>query len=248
MIVYSNSCSFGAPQEHHIYPDIVASGLNGSLINEGQPASCNRRIIRSSIRSLINLRKNHNGPILALVGLSFISRTELWQPHLLSTASDGDFHPINIKSAQGLDWSAGINTTQHDVHRYADAEVTDYYKHWLIHFSKEAEVTNLLSDVIMLESFARSMDAKILIFCNCQTMPSLPEVDINAPFIKSLREHATTKPSIIDLWNFSFASFALSQGHLPKDQIKFGLSGHPNESAHLAFGKFLLEKYASNCC
>lgn len=102
MIVYSNSCSFGAPQEHIIYPDIVAKELNGTLVNDGTPGSCNRRIIRSSIRSLINIRKDYNGPLLALVGLSFISRTELWQPHLSVADNDGTFIQLPICLFKGL--------------------------------------------------------------------------------------------------------------------------------------------------
>ena len=78
-------------------------------------------------------------------------------------------------------------------------------------------------------------------------MPGLPEVDATAPFISSMREYSNTKTSIIDLWNFSFSNFALSQGCLPKDQNKYGLSGHPDEEAHQLFGKFLLGKYASTC-
>ena len=246
MIVYSNSCSFGAPQEHAIYPEIVATSLNSKLINDGTPGSCNRRIIRSSVRSLIDIRKSYSGPITALVGLSFISRTELWQPHLVPTSNDGDFHSITSVAIQGLDWSGGLTSTQHKVDKYADIEVKDYYKQWLIHFSKEAEVTNLLIDVIMLDSFAKSIDANILIFCNCQTLPALPEVDTSAPFIAGLKEYADSKSSIINLWNFSFANFALEQGFVPKDHKLYGLTGHPGEVAHRAFGEFLLEKSNTN--
>ena len=247
MIVYSNSCSFGAPQGHTIYPEVVATELSARLVNEGTPASCNRRIIRSSVRSLLELQKNYSGPLLALIGLSFISRTELWQPHLPPVDRDGDFHPITNASIQRLDWSKGILSTHRpNIHEYADAEVKDYYKQWLLHFSKEAEVTNLLADVVMLESFARFNNVKILIFCNCQKLPSLPDVDTTAPFLASFKEYADTKNSIIDLWNFSFADFALDSGHLPKDQDRYGTNGHPGKEAHYEFGKYLLEKFAVN--
>ena len=247
MIVYSNSCSFGAPQEHVIYPEVVAEKLNAKLINDGVAASCNRRIVRSSIRSLIEIRNTYCGPLTALIGLSFISRTELWQPHLPPSTNDGDFHPITNSAIQKLNWSNGLNSTHHAVHEYADKEIKEYYKHWLLHFSKEAEVTNLVTDVIMLESFANTIDAKILIFCNCQTLPALPEVDIHAPFLQSLQGFVNKKNSIIDLWNFSFAKFSLDRGHLPKDQDKYGLTGHPGQTAHQEFGNYLLEKYNNLC-
>ena len=54
MILYSNSCSFGAPfQGHTVYPEVVANSLSAKLVNDGIPGSCNRRIIRSTLRSLI---------------------------------------------------------------------------------------------------------------------------------------------------------------------------------------------------
>jgi len=246
MIVYSNSCSFGSIQEHVIYPELVSTELKGKLLNEGIPGSCNRRIIRSSIRSLIDIRKHHIGPVLALIGLTFISRTELWQPHLPSNGNDGDFHPITSLSIKKLDWSTGLVNTKHNVYEYADSEVKNYYKQWLLHFSKEAEVTNLLTDIIMFESFAKSNGIDCLIFCNCQKFPSLPEVSTSAPFLNSLVEFSYTKNSIIDLWNFSFADFALDNGYQPKDYLKYGANGHPGKVAHEKFGFHLLEIYKTN--
>jgi hypothetical protein len=244
MIVYTNSCSFGAPHQGHIiYPEVVAAALSANLINDGVSASCNRRIIRSSLRSLISLKKQHTD-ITALLGLSFISRTELWQTHKFPTETDGDFHPITNDMITKLDWSQGIDTTYiKDVYNQADADVKDYYKQWLIHMSKEAEVTNLLTDIIMLAGFAQTNGITLLVFCNTQKLPGLPGVDVSAPFLQDFVEYAKLNKSIIDLWNFSFADYALSLGHRPKDEEIYGLNGHPGEQAHIAFGNYLLKNY-----
>lgn len=242
MILYSNSCSFGEKNQGHvIYPEVVAKSLGANLINEGLAGSCNRRIIRSSLRSLINLRKQ-NSDITALIGLSFIGRTELWQPHMPSSGDDGDFHSISVNKK--LDWSNGlINTIIPDVYKFTDAEVMDYYKQWLVHMSKEAEVTNLVADMIMLSSFASTNNIKMLIFCNTQKFPESPSVDTSAPFLKNFVEYMTNDNSIIDPWKFSFADYALSLGYEPKDKNLFGLNGHPGEQAHVCFGKYLLDNY-----
>ena len=237
MIVYSNSCSFGAAnQGHKIYPDIIAEKISGKLHNNGMGGSCNRRIIRTSLRSLIELKETHSD-ILALIGLTFISRTELWQPHLqLKTSNDGDFHSIT-------NWKAGLLSTVHpDSHKLAGPKVRDYYKNWLLHFSKEAAVTNLLSDIIMLYNFAVHNNIKILIFSNCEKFPTLPDVDRDAPFLTSLVKYAKLKTNIIDPWEFSFADFALGLGHLPKDKEIFGINGHPGKQAHMDFAEYLLTK------
>jgi hypothetical protein len=60
MIVYSNSCSFGAPgQGHRVYADYVEETFDASLINQGKPSSCNRRILRTSLRDLIQIKQEH---------------------------------------------------------------------------------------------------------------------------------------------------------------------------------------------
>jgi hypothetical protein len=241
IIIYSNSCSFGAPnQGHQIYPEIISNLFNGNLINDGIPGSCNRRIIRTSLRSLIELKSKHKNPIIALVGLSFISRTELWQPHLPPTNTDGDFHPIKNDTIESLNWANGLlGNDRPDVYKFADKQIRDYYKQWLIHYSKESVITDLITDLIMFIEFTKSLNIYPLIFSNCQLFPSLPEVDPSAPFLQSLLSHFILKKEIINPWEFSFATHALSLGHLPKDKEKYGLNGHPNEQAHKDFGNFL---------
>ena len=53
MIIYSNSCSFGALNNSYpVYSEIIAKTLNAQLVNKGKPGSCNRRIIRTTLRDL----------------------------------------------------------------------------------------------------------------------------------------------------------------------------------------------------
>ena len=242
MILYSNSCSFGASgQGHKIYPEVVAESLSAELHNDGRNGCCNRRIIRSSLRSLIELTKT-NKKITALIGLTFLGRTELWQPHLSAVDNDGDFHSISNQKIIDLDWSKGSNKTIiSNIHEYADDEVKDYYKHWLIHYSKEGAITDLISDLIMLHSFATNNDIDILIFSNCERFPGHPEVDRQSPFLASLLDYVKLNTNIIDPWDFSFADFALERGYTPKDAKQFGLNGHPGKQAHEDFGKHLLK-------
>jgi hypothetical protein len=244
MIIYSNSCSFGVSfHGESIYPELLASQLNAKLINDGIPGSCNRRIIRSSLRTLIELRRNNNEPIIALIGLSFISRTELWQPHLSTMGNDGDFHPITSQKILDLDWSNGLLSNSYpEIYKLADAPVRDYYKQWLIHYNEESAITELVTDLIMFIDCVKSMNISPLIFSNCQRFPSLPNVDVSAPFLSSLHDYLISKKEIINPWDFCFSEYALSLGHLPIDKNKYGLSGHPNQQAHNDFATFLHTK------
>jgi hypothetical protein len=245
MIVYSNSCSFGAPKQGHtVYADKIAEYFNATLINSGIPGSCNRRIIRSSIRDLLTLQHQHaDEDILALVGLSFISRTELWQPSLPPTETDGDFHPIAINWSN-LDFTNGlIDTIIPDIHKFAHSSVQNYYKQWLDHYSPEAEVTNLITDLISLTGLLKSRNIRYLIFSNVDVLPGAPLIDYTAPFLSSLYSDINNDPNVLDLLNFSFGTYALTKNYIPKDVHLFGKHGHPNEQAHIDFATYLIVQY-----
>lgn len=245
MIVYSNSCSFGAPQGHPIYPDLVAEEFGAELVNAGVESSCNRRIIRSSVRDLINLKNSSSESILCLIGLSFISRTELWQPTLPATATDGHFHPIT-HNHKTISWAKGlVETLVKDVHLLVPTKVQDYYKHWLLHMSKEALITDLLTDVIMFRDFCLQNNIDVLIWSNTQLWPGEPEVAIDDVFLKDFTKELDNK-NVINPWRFSFQQYAQELGYRPKDADKYGISGHPNEEAHRDFSKFLIKYIKEN--
>ena len=125
MIVYSNSCSFGIKQEHPVYAELVATEFGAKLVNSGQAGSCNRRITRTSLRDLINL-KNQNNNILCLIGLSFITRTELWQPSIPALLTDGHFHSLLVEYTK-FNWTKGLIDTQiPDIHLSALPLVQEY--------------------------------------------------------------------------------------------------------------------------
>jgi hypothetical protein len=239
LIIYSNSCSFGAPnQKHKVYADHVAEQLRGALVNDGQPNSCNRRIIRTSLRELDKIKNEEN--IIVLLGLSFVSRTELWQLDLPANDNDGHFNPITIDYEQ-INWKDHglINTIVPNIHTYARLTVKDYYKNWLLHYHPESEVTNLLTDLIMFTGWCRSYNIKYLIFSNVDVLPDENQVGYTSPFISSLHKTINEDKNILDLWRFSFKDYAFSHNLKPMDYELYGEHGHPSEEAHTLFGNFL---------
>jgi len=241
MILYSNSCSVGKPTNYKIYPELLAERYNGELINDALAGACNRRIIRTSLRSLIKLTQNNNSQkkIVALIGLSYLARTELWQPSMEPDEYDGDFHSIVNDKIVSLDWSKGLNNTFiPDIAKYLHSGIREYYKQWLIHYSKEATSVELLADIIMLCSFAKVNNINILIFNNCQKWPTLPEVDRNSAFLQDFVNISKQLP-IIDLWEFSFKDYAAELNHIPVDFKNKGLNGYPNSNAHYDFSLYL---------
>jgi hypothetical protein len=239
MIVYSNSCSFGATTNYAGYSELIAKHFNSEIINKGKPGACNRRIIRTSIRDLLDLKKQHN-EIICLIGLTFISRTELWQPTIPADSNDGNFHSIIIDFKK-LNWITGlVNTEVSEVHLYAPQDVQEYYKQWLVHMSKEAILADLTADIIMFLNFCQAQKIKLLLWSNTQIWPSDPVVAINDVFFQTFYQTVTSDNAIINPWKFSFRDYALQHGFRPVDEHQFGDDGHPGRQAHEFFAKYLL--------
>ena len=241
LLVYSNSCSFGeSGQGHTIYPDLIAKKLTAQLINRGKGGSCNRRIIRTTLRELIELKKKHKN-ILVLVGLTFISRTELWQPWIPSTDNDGHFSSVTIDFDK-IDWSISglIDTIVPNIEHLADTRIQEYYKQWLNHYHPESELTNLLTDLTMFTGWAKNNNINYCIFSNVDVLPGDDKVGYDSPFINSLRDEIEADPCIINLWNFSFGGYALNHGLKPTDYDQYKHHGHPGKEAHTLFANFLL--------
>jgi len=238
MILYSNSCSFGAPQEHEVYGNFVAKHVGAKFINAGVSGSCNRRIIRTALRDLLTLKNIDQ--CVALIGLTLIERTELWQPEKPANSNDGHFHSI-IPTHKSLNWSNGlIDNIVPNIADYADITVRDYYKNWLIHFNPESVVTDLLTDLLMFAGWARANQVRYVIFSNMAVLPGPNKVGYTSPFMSSLVAELQQDKNIIDPWTFSFSTYALSQGFIPKDHSTYGVHGHPGYEAHEIFGKYLI--------
>jgi len=241
MIVYSNSCSFGLrPQLNPAYSDIIALELSATTINRARPGGCNRRIIRSSLRDLIELRQKTNESIVALIGLSYFFRTELWQPLIPTVDNDGNFHPVAINTSHAIKTNNFYSGDINDAYNNTDQSVRDYYRQWLIHESKEALITEQTTDVIMFIAWCRNNSISCLVWNNASRWPTEPEVNCNDVFLKPLVQHLLDNPSVINPWEFSFIEWAKSLGHVPYDAQIYGDNGHPPAQAHTDLAQHLL--------
>ena len=150
--IYANGCSFTYDNyiKHELdslcYPEILAQRHSIACTNAGFPGSCNRRIVRNTLRDALALDSSS----LVLIQLTFLTRIEKpytpgqnneWKMDLLSeeyheSVKDNPREPINQK----------------------------YVEAYMRFFDFPAEITNLATDIIMLTGYLQSKNISYYIF------------------------------------------------------------------------------------
>lgn len=220
MILYANSDSYGVSSTGKTYVDFIGKKLNTThVVNNGLSGSCNRRIIRTSIRDLLSLKKQDKN-IVAIIGLAHTNRFEYWGKTV--TGNDGHFksvHPAGIVPEEAKKLQQGHIETYND----------------------EASNTNLFVDIILLTSFFKTNNIKYLIWQGSQTLKTS---DFAAPFINSFYDQVQLDSNVLDMFDFSFSKYcSIIKGYTPYDKHLYGIHGHHAEPAHQDFAEHLLENY-----
>jgi hypothetical protein len=197
-----------------------------TVINNGLSGACNSRIIRTTVRDILDIRQYNNDQILAVICLGSLIRNEWWNPDktLLDGVNDGHFESFQIH---------GSANHQLPFYRYA--------QEWYRHYDDEAEQTNFMMQLTMLTSFLKQQKVDYIVFVGNNI--TYKPLDYRADFIKNFAEYVRNDPNILDLNNFSFTQYCLQQQYIPFDKDQWGIHGHHGELAHQDFAKFLFAHY-----
>lgn len=239
LFLYVNGDSFSASKpDDKVYFDHVCNELNCTGLNSAKPGSCNSRIFRTSLRDLIDLKKQHKD-IFAVICLSFTVRTEIWDSNLVGVSdennNDGEFR--SIQPAITKTW---FEETFKEKEQYAD-----YKKQWLTWFNIEAETTNLLKETIFFTNWCKQNNINYVILSACIQEP----IDFNSAFVKNFYQEVTQDTHILNFFDFSFTKWCVDQGHTPlynNTHVIHGKTyeiGHHGTEAHHDFAKFLINNF-----
>lgn len=247
-MIYVNGDSYmsetGTPPGKTI-ADHLSAKLNMPAINNAVPGSSNARIIRTSMKDLINFKKEHDN-IIACIGLSFIYRHEVWDATTKSlywkNTNDAEF--ASYQFANDIGWFEKLknsDTSFMEKSAFIPPHIKSYGKEWLRLFDAEAEITRLLQQVLMFSAWCTTNNIRHCIF----TGPPIEKInDFNAPFIKPFYDEVMNNKNILNLFDFGFTKYCSSKGHIPYDIDKFSsLIGHYDENAHFDFAEFLSERF-----
>jgi hypothetical protein len=214
--LYVNGCSFVRDiTMHEHFVNLMAQQCGWSHTNAGWPGSCNRRIIRTTLKH--SLEFDHTTQVV--VSLSFLSRTEInvyknWDP--------------TDPRMPGEDWFQGIKTD------HTGEQFRDYREAWIRNFDDYGEIINLATDVLMLTKHLRLRNIPYLIY---SYRPGLIPLRLQSilkqhPVFQELRRD----PNVLDLFEDSLCG-RLAAGNWWYD----GINGHLDSAGHAHAADVLLK-------
>ena len=231
MILYCNSDSYGVCSDTEMrcsrYSEFLAELLKvDQMVNNGLSGACNRRILRTTVRDLIQLKSRYpEQDILSVICLGSLIRNEWWNPEAkTSNTNDGHYQSFQIH---------GTNNKNQPFVRYADE--------WYRLYDDEAEQTNLLMELVLLTGWLESNQIKYIIFAGNSV--TYKKIDYNDVFIKDFADKIFSDRRILNINDFSFVKYCIDRGHRPFDYDQWKNHGHHGEVAHMDFANFLYQYY-----
>ena len=225
--IYGNGCSFTHDTHMYLdlnkptYLDLLANKYQLTCTNSGVPGSCNRRIIRHTLRDACNLDSSS----LVIVQLTFLERTEK------------SFSP-----GQRNDWKLNNKQTFEEYHESIKGDPSEYlnaeyFKIYLKYFDARAEITNLATDLIMLCAFLSVKKIPYFIF---PYMPLVSSFVANQVSNDRLQTTLSKNPCVLNILTDSLTS---RLSHIRPDLLYYdstkGQAGHLSPAGHLHASEIL---------
>lgn len=251
-LIYCNGDSysdenFNESLANSIYANFVAKVCNGFVINSAISGSCNRRIIRSSCHDLILQRQlNPDQKIIALIGLSFESRSEVWvddyTPTIKFESNFDKFHftkqlnwrenLLNNKSIDPPVDVLSLKNKSKNIQKF----YTKLAEGRAFFYSPYAERINLLTDLIMFRALMDSLNVDFLIFQS----PRAEKLE-SEYLLDFFKKQIDGDHRFFDLENFGFVDWcALQNKFKPLDYHDRPFIAHYGSDAHEAFANEIL--------
>lgn len=243
-MVYCNGDSYSDHRYHssllnQTYVNHVANYTNGFAMNKAISGSCNRRIIRTTLHDMIQHRSLHpTQKTIALIGLSFELRSELWADHIVDTVPEESNFVTHTFSGQ-LNWRENLlnnkDIESENEFKFEQKFFNEYSRARAYFFSPYAERINLLTDLIMLKLTLDSLKVDFLIFQS----PKAEKLQ-NDYLLDFLKTQISSDARFFDFENFGFCDWCSEQKFIPLDSLDRPGIGHYGPDAHKAFAEQVL--------
>lgn len=247
-LIYCNGDSYSDENYHpslvgHTYAHEVGKYCNGFTINRAIGGSCNRRILRTTVHDIIQQRQlNPQQKIIALIGLSFEMRSEVWIDELHDDREPAETnlrtHTFSEQSSWRENLLGGRDIGTSNKYDLNEKFLKKFSEGRAFFYSPYQERINLLTDMIMLAALFDQLNVNFLIFQSPRAEKL--ESDYLLDFFKA---QIAQDQRFIDFETFGFVDWCYQQGFTPIDMLDQPGIAHYGRDAHQAFAlEFLLPK------
>ena len=236
-MIYVNGDSYLTPNDelgHFTVENYLKKFVGDSnVVNRSVPGSSNARILRSSLRDLIEARQSSEN-ILAIVGLTFLHRADVWDTSTVGSQfdpQDGLFR--SIQYAKATDWYERlINTAQ-------TSKLGEFLRLRLHFTHPESEMTHILQGLVALTEFCDRHKIKYIIFFSVPT----DSVRMYDSHLTPFYELVNSKTGVLDLQEFSMNRLLVDNGYDGRETDIESVFAHPTNQGHQFFAKYLYDKF-----
>ena len=239
-LFYCNGDSYSNENYHcslkkNTYAHVVGNYYHGFTINNAITGSCNRRIIRSSVHDLIQQRQqNPTQHIIALIGLSFELRTELWNDNNTNVINEqeSNFRPHRFTEMEN--WKERLLSSLPITKLSANSFEQKFSEGRAYFYSPYAERINLMCDLVMFQALMEQMHIQFLIF------QSPIAEKLESEYLLDFFKKQLNPKNFFDFENFSFIEWCVQQKYVPLDFEDRPHIGHYGADAHKAFAEKII--------
>jgi hypothetical protein len=240
-LIYCNGDSYSNEKYHptlngKAYANVVSEYFNGFLINNSINGSCNRRIIRTSVHDLVQQRQlNPKQRIVALIGLSFELRSEVWvDTATTKLEQESNFQTHTFADKEG--WRDLLLNGKNMLDK-GNKFLDNYNQSRAYYYSPYAERANLLCDCVMFQALMKELNIEFLMF------QSPRAEQLKNEYLVDFFKLQLDNNCFIDFESFGFVDWCYEQGFVPLDFLDRPNIGHPTAQAHRAFAEQIVIPY-----
>jgi hypothetical protein len=219
--IYLNGDSYSAKYSARCYGDFLQDKLGIPVFNKACMGSNNYRITRITLENILEIKSQHPR-MLVILGMSFITRDEIW-------------YEDTVKQSMVIPDNAEFPESRLTTSRVLDNGAWDEIKDHIVDLNINRQLVHFYTNLYMLTQTLENFGVDYFIFSAARNDGWR---EANWSFINSLRiaKECNSNPKIFNLHNFSIPEFA------KQNNIDTASTGHLYEDGHDKFSNFLIEK------
>jgi hypothetical protein len=251
--VYCNGDSYSDPDYQpdlngQTYAHVIAELTGGFAMNKARSGSSNKRIMRVTLHDLLQQKTlNPKQPVVALLGLTYELRDEIWidDRRDLHEAEESHFFRFQIaldvawrkQLLEGIFYKSNLSTKLANISASHRSFLKKYQEGRAFFYSPYQERISLYMQLYFMIEWCKQHDINILVFCAAPSFEPLEQ-----EYLKDFFGSNLDKRHFLDFEKFSMCEWCRSRGFVPYENNRDIPNGHYRPDAHRAFADYLMSE------